>query len=112
LDATGKRVSHALKFFLETCFENLGNTGFFLHEVESHLMTGWGIYVFTTLPGDGWRVKYQFIEDNIVLCAHRLLYRHADCCPPSPAARNRPLRGSYRASSQALFRPVIHCRRW
>jgi len=72
-----------LEIFLETRFENLGNTGFFLHEVESHLMTGWGIYVFTTLPGDGWREKissrlamrraqYQRARNHSRLCSWRM----------------------------------------
>ena len=30
---------------------------------------------------------------NCVLCGPRLRRCHADCFPPSPAARNRPLRG-------------------
>jgi len=58
------------------------------------------------------RPTARFIEDNIVLCVHRLRRCHADCCPPSPAARNRPLRGSQRASLQASFPPAIRCRRW
>ena len=33
------------------------------------------------------RPPARFIEDNIVLCGHRLRRCHADCFPPSPAAR-------------------------
>jgi hypothetical protein len=53
------------------------------------------------------RPTARFIEDNIVLCVHRLRRCHADCFPPSPAARNRPLRGSHRASLQASFPPAV-----
>jgi hypothetical protein len=48
------------------------------------------------------RPPARFIEDNIVLCVHRLRRCHADCFPPSPAARHRPSRGSHRASLQAI----------
>ena len=35
------------------------------------------------------RPTARFIEDNIVLCVHRLRRCHADCFPPSPAAALR-----------------------
>jgi hypothetical protein len=57
------------------------------------------------------RPPARFIEDNIVLCGHRLRRCHADCCPPSPAARHRPWRGSPRASLQASGPPAARCRR-
>jgi hypothetical protein len=36
------------------------------------------------------RPTARFIEDNIVLCVHRLRRCHADCFPPSPAALRLP----------------------
>ena len=57
------------------------------------------------------RPPARFIEDNIVLCGPRLRRCHADCFPPSPAARHRPWRGSPRASLQASGPPAARCRR-
>ena len=53
------------------------------------------------------RPTARFIEDNSVLCVHRLRRCHADCFPPSPAARGRPPRGSHRAILQASFTPAV-----
>jgi len=53
------------------------------------------------------RPTARFIEDNSVLCNHRLRRCHADCFPPSPAAHGRPPRGSHRANLQASFMPAV-----
>ena len=52
------------------------------------------------------RPTARFIEDNIVLCVHRLRRCHADC---SSAPRARA--GSHRASLQASGTPAARCRR-
>ena len=67
---------------------------------------------FPPSPRATTRPTARFIEDNIVLCGPRLRRCHADCFPPSPAARHRPWRGSPRASLQASFTPAVRCRRW
>jgi hypothetical protein len=61
------------------------------------------------------RPRARFIEDNSVLCGHRLRRCHADCFPPSPAARGRPPRGSQRAILQAschASRPRRRFKNW
>ena len=48
----------------------------------------------------------EFMSDNVPLCAIPLLHCHADCFPDPHPARDRPSRGSHRASSQASFTPT------
>ena len=59
------------------------------------------------LPRTPLRPTARFIVYNSVSCVHRLRRCHADCFPPSPAARGRPPRGSHRANLQASFTPAV-----
>ena len=57
------------------------------------------------------RPPARFIEDNIVLCGYRLRRCHADCFPPSPAARGPRRVAVIAPACRHPGTPVARCRR-